>query len=108
MMEHLYLPVGPERDDHCITEDIQLEVPKPCVPHSQFEKYHIEVYPGTAQIYRKGSTFIDDFDDDKHVAMREDNLCYPWASHPEWELASFLPHLSLRMATIDQFLSLIL
>ena len=66
----------------------------------------MEVYPGAAQMYRKGSTFMDEFDDDEHAAMRENNLYYPWASCPEWELTSFLLCLSLSMATIDQFLSL--
>ena len=105
-MEHSDLPVGSEGDGHSVTEDIQLEVPEPCVPPSQFEKYHTEVYPGAAQTYGKGSTFMDEFDDDEHVAMREDNLYYPWASRPEWELASFLLHSSLSMAAINQFLSL--
>ena len=105
-MEHSDLPVGSEGDGHSVTKDIQLEVPKPCVPPSQFEKYHTEVYPGAARTYRKGSTFMDEFGDDEHAATREDNLYYPWASRPEWELASFLLHSSLSMATIDQFLSL--
>ena len=65
-----------------------------------------EVYPGAAQMYGKGSTFMDEFDDDKHVAMREDNLYYPWASHPEWELPWFLLCSSLSIAAINQFLSL--
>ena len=49
---------------------------------------------------------MDEFEDDEHAAMREDNLYYPWASRPEWELASFLLCSSLSMAAIDQFLSL--
>ena len=36
IIEHLDLPAGSEEDDHCIAEDIQLKVPKPCIPHSQF------------------------------------------------------------------------
>ena len=105
-MEHSDLPVGSEGDGHSIAKDVQLEVPGPCIPPSQFKKYHTKVYPGTAWTYRKGSTFMDEFDDDEHVSMREDNLYYPWASCPEWELASFLLHSSLSMAAIDQFLSL--
>ena len=106
LMEHSDLLVGSEGDGHSITKDIQFKVPEPCVPPSQFEKYHTEVYHGTAQTYRKGSTFMDKFNDDEHVATREDNLYYPWASCPEWELASFLLCSSLSMATINQFLSL--
>ena len=104
-MEHSDLPAGSEGDGHSVAEDVQLEVPKPCIPPSQFEKYHTKVYSGAARTYRKGSTFMDKFNEDEHAAMREDNLYYPWAFHPEWELASFLLHLSLSMA-IDQFLSL--
>ena len=79
-MEHTDLPAGSEGDGHSVTEDIQLEVPEPCIPPSQFEKYHTKVYPGAARTYGKGSTFMDEFDDDEHVATREDNLYYPWAS----------------------------
>ena len=95
-----------EGDGHSIAKDIQLEVPELCIPPSQFKKYHTKVYPGAAWTYGKGSTFMDEFDDDEHAATREDNLYYPWASRPEWELASFLLCLSLSMADIDQFLSL--
>ena len=105
-MEHSDLLVGSEGDGHSITKDIWFKVPESCVPPSQFKKYHTKVYHGTAQTYRKGSTFMDKFNDDEHVATREDNLYYPWASCPEWELASFLLCSSLNMATINQFLSL--
>ena len=47
-MEHSDLPAGSEGDGHSVAEDIQLEVPELCVPPSQFEKYHTEVYPGAA------------------------------------------------------------
>ena len=106
LMEHSDLLVGSEEVDHGIAKDIQLKVPELCIPHSQLEKYHTEVYPGAAQMYGKGSTFMNEFNDNEHAAMREDNLYYPWASRPEWELASFLLCSSLSMATIDQFLSL--
>ena len=32
-------------------------------------KYHVEVYPGAAQTYGKGHTFMDGFDGDKYAAM---------------------------------------
>lgn len=72
-------------------------------PHPQ---YYTEVYPGAAQTYGKGPTFMDIFDGDEYAAMREENLYYPWASQPEWELASFLLRSSLSMVAMDQFLSL--
>ena len=49
---------------------------------------------------------MDKFDGDEHASMQEENLCYPWALWPEWELASFLLCLSLSMAAVDKFLSL--
>ena len=74
--------------------------------HSHFENYYTEIYPGTAKTYRRGLTFLDKFNRDQYSAMQEENLYYPWASRPEWELASFLLHSSLSMAAVDQFLSL--
>ena len=83
LMEHSDLTAGSEGDGHSIAKDIQLKVPELCIPPSQFKKYHTKVYPGAAWTYGKGSTFMDEFDDDEHAATREDNLYYPWASHPE-------------------------
>ena len=74
--------------------------------HSHSENYYTEIYPGTAKTYGRGLTFLDKFNRDQYSAMQEENLYYPWASQPEWELASFLVHLSLSMAAVDQFLSL--
>ena len=82
-MEHLDLPAGSEEVDHGITKDIWLKVTELCVPDSQLKKYHTEVYPGTAQMYGKGSTFMGEFDDNEYAAVREDNLYYLWASCPE-------------------------
>ena len=78
-------------------------MPEELVPCS---KYYTEIYPGAAQMYGKGLTFMDDFDADKYSAMHEENIYYPWASQPEWELTSFLLHSSPSMAAIDQFLAL--
>ena len=35
------------------------------------EKYHTNVYPVVAWTYKKGSTFMEKFNDDENVAMRE-------------------------------------
>ena len=89
-----------------VAGDIPLNLPEQPQPHSQLKNYHTEVYPGAAQTYGRGSTFMDEFDWDDHATMCKENLYYPWASQQEWELASFLLRSSLSMATIDQFLSL--
>ena len=99
-------PAGGHLGNSSITADIQFSFPEQSVPHSQFKNYYTEVYPGTAQMYRKGSTLMDKFNEDKHATMQKDNLYYPWASQPEWGLASFLLSSSLSMATVDKFLSL--
>lgn len=69
-------------------------------------KHHTETYPGAAQTYGKGDNFMSGFDGDQYAGMREENLYYPWASRPEWELAAFLLRSSLSMAAIDQLLTL--
>ena len=69
------------------------------IPHSEF-------YPGAAKTYGPGSTFMDHFDNDEHAPHRVNNLYYPFASHQEWELASFLLRSHLSMASIDEFLRL--
>jgi hypothetical protein len=49
---------------------------------------------------------MDLFDDDEYAENREMNLYYPFASQPEWELASFLLKSGLSMVAIDEFLKL--
>lgn len=96
------LPAIPEGGQPGVN-NVQSSSGEEAAPHPE---YYTEVYPGAAQTYGKGPTFMDAFDGDRYAAMREDNLYYPWASQPEWELASFLLRSSLSMAAIDQFLSL--
>ena len=73
-----------------IPRDIPLDLPEQPPPRSQLKDYHIEVYLGAAQTYGRGFTFMDGFDGDKYAMMQNENLYYPWASRPEWELAAFL------------------
>lgn len=84
-------------------DDVQSNSVEEVAPYPQ---YYMEIYPGAAQTYRKGPTFMDCFNRDQHAAMQEDKLYYPWASQSEWELALFLLQSSLSMAAINQFLSL--
>ena len=87
-------------------DDVPSNSGEEAAPHAQSKNYYTEVYPGAAQTYGKGPTFMDGFDEDGHATMRQDNIYYPWASQPEWDLASFLLLSSLSMAAIDRFLSL--
>ena len=94
---------GGHLDNHFADNEDMLDK---SVPWSKSGKYYMEIYPSAARTYGKGLTFMDGFNADKHTAMHEENMYYPWASQPEWELASFLLCSSLSMATIDRFLSL--
>jgi hypothetical protein len=49
---------------------------------------------------------MDLFDADQFADQRKTNLYYPFASHEDWEFASFLLRSSLSMAEIDELLSL--
>src|SRR6266542_895785 len=64
---------------------------------------HTELFPGASEIYGKGKTYMDLFDDDEYAGNREMNLYYPFASQPEWELASFLLKSGLSMVATDEF-----
>lgn len=67
-------------------------------------------FPGAARIVdQNGIKFMDTFDEDVYSEIRSsDNLYYPFANHPEWELAEYLLTSELSMAAIDRFLSLTL
>jgi hypothetical protein len=61
---------------------------------------------GASKVFGKGDTYMDLFNKDDHAATWERNLYYPFASHLEWELASFLLKLDLSRGMIDEFLKL--
>ncbi|KAG1814026.1 uncharacterized protein BJ212DRAFT_1206561, partial [Suillus subaureus] len=65
-----------------------------------------ECFRNAAKVYQCGQTFWDRFNMDPYSAYHKDNLYYPFTSHQDWELSSFLLCLSLSMATIDEFLEL--
>ena len=67
---------------------------------------YTEFFPGASEVFGQGETFMDLFDKDEHAEQRTVNLYYPFASQPEWELASFLLKSGLSMAATDQFLKL--
>ena len=99
-------PAGDSLYSPFVPANIHSDTPNGPALNHPGSKYHVEVYPGAAQTYGKGPTFMDEFDGDKYAVMRKENLYYPWASRPEWELAAFLLRSSLSMAVINQFLSL--
>jgi len=75
-------------------------------PEQDAMMLHTELFPGASEIYGKGKTYMDLFDDDEYAGNREMNLYYPFASQPEWELASFLLKSGLSMVATDEFLKL--
>lgn len=72
-----------------------------CKPRDEPEKF-----PHAAEPQGKGQTFMEWHNADEFARHRQDNIYYPWASKPEWELASFLLRSSLSMREIDDFLKL--
>lgn len=67
-----------------------------------------DYFPGAAKVVDQSSTkFMDTFDQDRFAEIRDtQNIYYPFADRPEWELAEFLATSELSMAAIDRFLSL--
>lgn len=67
-----------------------------------------DYFPGAAKVVdQSGTKFMDTFDRDRFAEIRDtQNLYYPFADRPEWELAEFLATSELSMAAIDRFLSL--
>ncbi|KAI6002572.1 hypothetical protein F5J12DRAFT_684197, partial [Pisolithus orientalis] len=53
-----------------------------------------------------GPTFMDKFNGNQFSNLQASNLYYPFNSHNEWELASWLLCSGLSMRAIDSFLSL--
>ena len=83
-----------------------IEPDRPDLDISEQDLKVVEEYEGAAQCYGAGTTFMDEFDSDAHGSERVNNLYYPFKSREEWELASFLLHSDLSMASITKFLSL--
>ncbi|KAH7917126.1 hypothetical protein BV22DRAFT_1026954, partial [Leucogyrophana mollusca] len=65
-----------------------------------------EVFVGAGGIYGYSSTFMDQFDMDENASLRKENIYYPFASHQDWEIASWLLRSGLSMGAINSFLSL--
>jgi len=63
-------------------------------------------FPGAAQTFGKGQTFLDKLNTDKFSLYQWENLYYPFASWLEWQLALWLLRSGISMSAIDTFLSL--
>ncbi|KAG1898692.1 uncharacterized protein F5891DRAFT_1190468 [Suillus fuscotomentosus] len=74
------------------------------VPASRNE--FLDLFPGSAEVYEGGYTFLGLFDADENSAHRVHNPYYPFSGRKEWEVASWLLHSGLSMGKIDLFLSL--
>jgi hypothetical protein len=68
--------------------------------------FHTDFFQGSSKVFGNGETCLDLFDEDEYAEARQTNLYYPFASQPEWELASFLLKSDLSRVAIDQFLKL--
>ena len=74
--------------------------------NSKSSPFYTKFYPEAALVLGRGQTFMDLFDEDEYAEKRVENLYYPFATLPEWELVSFLLKSDLSMAATDEFLKL--
>ena len=93
-----------DMDTDVLNSTIQEDLPPPQSP--PIFPFFKETHPTASSVYRRGQTFMDVFEKDRYATERETQLYYPFASRDEWELASFLLHSHLSMASIDKFLKL--
>ncbi|KAH7903379.1 hypothetical protein BJ138DRAFT_1020738, partial [Hygrophoropsis aurantiaca] len=64
------------------------------------------MYPGAAQQYHYGQSFLENFNADQFSEQRKTNLFYPFASKEDWQVGAWLSRSRLSVAAIDSFLSL--
>ncbi|KAG1852820.1 hypothetical protein DFJ58DRAFT_661084 [Suillus subalutaceus] len=66
----------------------------------------VEFYDGAGKTWGVGKTFMDQFNEDEYAAEREQNQYFPFASKPDWEMASYILRSDLSMAEINEYLNL--
>ena len=93
----------PELDMEVVDDINQLPQPE---QEAMLPSFHTEFFLGSSKVFGNGETYLDLFNEDEYVDVRQTNLYYPFASQPEWELASFLLKTDLSRVAIDQFLKL--
>ena len=69
-------------------------------------QFYTEYFSGASEIFGQGETYMDLFDADEYAESRTNIPYYPFASQPEWEMASYLLKSGLSMAKTDEFLKL--
>jgi hypothetical protein len=93
----------PEVDMEVIDDNDQPPQPE---QEAGLPSFNTEFFYGSSKVFGSGETYMDIFDEDQYADARQTNLYYPFASQPEWELASFLLKSDLSRVAIDQFLKL--
>ena len=66
----------------------------------------VQFFQNASYVYDVGQTFLDRFAMDAYSYLRRSNLYYPFASHDDWQMASYLLQSDLSMAKIDKYLKL--
>ena len=66
----------------------------------------IEIYEGCSEAFLGGKSFMDAFQEDQYAKEQKQNLYFPFASHEEWQFASWLLRSRLSLAMIDSLLTL--
>lgn len=98
---------GPSRDDMPAMDADDGPLPSGSrLSNAEPRKPHREAYPGAAQTFGTGKTFMDSFQDDEYADERRKNVYYPWASMDEWELVSFINRCNMTVSDTDEFLKL--
>jgi hypothetical protein len=87
-----------------VVNDIN-ELPQP-EQEAALPPFHTEFFLGSSKVFGNGDTYLDLFNEDEYADARKTNLYYPFASQPEWEVASFLLKSDLSREAIDRFLKL--
>ncbi|KAI5992161.1 hypothetical protein EDD15DRAFT_2197182 [Pisolithus albus] len=94
-----------DTSNHMISNRLDSSDDHPNMP-SVYSARVIDDHPSTPSVYPGGTTFMDQFFNDQYATLQQKNLYYPFASQPDWQLASWLLHSCLSMAAINDFLSL--
>lgn len=75
-------------------------------PADSSESPYIQTYNGAGVWYKKGTTFMDSFDNNPFSEEQKANVFYPFFSQSDWEIGSWLFNSGLSIATINKFLLL--
>ena len=68
--------------------------------------FFTDFFQGSSNIFRKGETYMDIYNEDEYADKQQANVHYPFACQRVWEVASFLLKSDLSRGAIDEFLKL--